>query len=300
MGKRLGIGTTKALVEVEGIPLIIRNLQMLDDVEDIRVVVGYQADRVINMVNTYRKDVTFVFNHNFMNNGTGASVSLASDYSNDYKTDLYDMIFNGYLKNKEDNIDKIKNSSYYMSNNNYPFSTEGEPIILAPVYKNDSIYHEIENCDIYYYYFKPEDIKGMTEAEQVQFLKDLPKYKAVELYTSIVDPHKMINNQIKRETAYTLIYWGDGTPVPGVTKGDYYFPEGYKIGFMLRSIDTEENHNNPKIKDMRDGEVYCDGRLNKDINNFGHFKTSKLGANDPSSCNRQEQVHFLFRGHPHR
>ena len=84
MGKRLGIGTTKALVEVEGIPLIIRNLQMLDDVEDIRVVVGYQADRVINMVNTYRKDVTFVFNHNFMNNGTGASVSLASDYSNDY------------------------------------------------------------------------------------------------------------------------------------------------------------------------------------------------------------------------
>ena len=210
-----------------------------------------------------------------------AQCLIISDYSNDYKTDLYDMIFNGYLKNKEDNIDKIKNSSYYMSNNNYPFSTEGEPIILAPVYKNDSIYHEIENCDIYYYYFKPEDIKGMTEAEQVQFLKDLPKYKAVELYTSIVDPHQMINNQIKRETAYTLIYWGDGTPVPGVTKGDYYFPEGYKIGFMLRSIDTEENHNNPKIKDMRDGEVYCDGRLNKDINNFGHFKTSKLGANDP-------------------
>ncbi|MBP5713398.1 MAG: LruC domain-containing protein [Prevotella sp.] len=210
-----------------------------------------------------------------------AQCLLVSDYTTDYKTDLYDMIFNGYLQNKVDNIGKIKKSEYYMSNNNYPFTTGEDPIILAPIYKNDGIYHEIENCDIYYYYFKPEAIMGMTEAEQVQYLKNLPKYKVVELYTSIVDPHEMINNQIKRETAYALIYWGDGTPVPGQTKGKYSFPEGYKIGFMLRSIDTEENHNNPSVGDKRDGELYCDGRLNTDINKFGHFKSSKLDPNDP-------------------
>lgn len=204
-----------------------------------------------------------------------------SDYTDDYRIDLYDMIFNGYLQNKVDNIDKIKNSVYYMSNNNYPFTTGSDPIILAPIYKNDGIYHEIENCDIYYYYFKQETIEGMSDAEQVQYLKNLPKYKAVELYTSIVDPHKMINDKIKRETAYALIFWGDGTPTPGQTKGEYKFPEGYKIGFMLRSIDTEEHHNDPKVKDMRDGELYADGRLNVDINSFGHFKTSGLQGENP-------------------
>lgn len=202
-----------------------------------------------------------------------------SDYTDDYRTDLYNALFIDYLKNKVDNIGKIKNSPYYMSSNNYPFTTDGEPIILAPIYKNDSIYHEIENCDIYYYYFKDEDIKNKSEEEQVHYLKSLPKYKAVELYSSIVDPHQMINNQIKRETAYALIYWGDGTPVPCDAKGQYYFPKGYRIGFMLRSIDTPENR--AKDGDKRNGEVYCDGRLNTDINSHGHFKSSKLDPNDP-------------------
>ena len=202
-----------------------------------------------------------------------------SDYTDDYRIDLYDMIFNGYLQNKVDNIDKIKNSVYYMSNNNYPFTTGSDPIILAPIYKNDGIYHEIENCDIYYYYFKQESIEGKSKEEQVQYLKNLPKYKAVELYTSIVDPHKMINDKIKRETAYALIYWGDGTPVPGQTKGQYKFPEGYKIGFMLRSIDTEKNRE--KDGPIRDGELYADGRLNVNINSYGHFNTSGLADEDP-------------------
>ena len=77
MGKRLGLGTTKALVEVAGEPLLIRTLKMLDDVEDIRIVVGYQAEKVIEAVNAYRKDVTFVFNRDYQTTGTGASVMLA-------------------------------------------------------------------------------------------------------------------------------------------------------------------------------------------------------------------------------
>lgn len=84
MGNRLGLGTTKALVEVDGKPLIIRHLEYLKDEEDIRVVVGYQAEKVIETVNTYRKDILFVFNHDFRNNGTGASVALASKYANEY------------------------------------------------------------------------------------------------------------------------------------------------------------------------------------------------------------------------
>ena len=84
MGKRLGIGTTKCLVDVDGIPLIIRTLRMLDDIDDVRIVVGYQAEKVIDVVNKYRRDINFVFNHDYKHNGTGASVSLAAQYANDY------------------------------------------------------------------------------------------------------------------------------------------------------------------------------------------------------------------------
>lgn len=84
MGNRLGLGTTKALVEVEGKPLIIRHLEQLENEDDIRVVVGYQAEKVIEVVKQYRKDVIFVFNHNYRETGTGASVALAARYANEY------------------------------------------------------------------------------------------------------------------------------------------------------------------------------------------------------------------------
>lgn len=84
MGNRLGLGTTKALVEIDGKPLIVRHLEMLEDEKDIRVVVGYQAEKVIEVVRKYREDVVFVFNHNYRETGTGASVALASQYANEY------------------------------------------------------------------------------------------------------------------------------------------------------------------------------------------------------------------------
>ena len=218
--------------------------------------------------------------------GVDGDVSLRltiDDYTTDYKKDLYDMIFNNYLQNKVDNIDKIKNSEYYLSNNNYPLTTGNDPIIMAPVSKNDSIYHEIENCDLYYYYFKDATLKAMnSDAERIQYLKDLPKYRALELWNSINDAKNaftMKNNEIKRQSAYALIYWGDGTPEVGITTGQYIFPEGYKIGFMIRSIDTKQNPN--KDGDKRDGELYCDGRLNTAINLHGHFKSAGLHEEDP-------------------
>ena len=49
MGTRLGAGTTKALIDILGKPLIIRQLECLKDYRDIIVVVGYQADKVIDV-----------------------------------------------------------------------------------------------------------------------------------------------------------------------------------------------------------------------------------------------------------
>lgn len=88
MGNRLGLGTTKALVEVDGKPLIVRHLELLCEEEDIRVVVGYQAEKVIEVVRKYRNDVIFVFNHDFRTTGTGDSVLLAARHANEYVLSL--------------------------------------------------------------------------------------------------------------------------------------------------------------------------------------------------------------------
>lgn len=83
MGTRLGVGCTKALVSVAGKPLLLRQLELLKDYDDIRIVVGYQYEKVIEMVLGYRKDVTFVFNHNYKNTGTGDSFLKGAAHGRD-------------------------------------------------------------------------------------------------------------------------------------------------------------------------------------------------------------------------
>ena len=75
MGTRLGIGTTKALVKIAGKSIIQRQLEMLDEYDDIRVAVGYQAEKVIKEVKHIRKDVMFAFNNDYRKTGSGVSLS---------------------------------------------------------------------------------------------------------------------------------------------------------------------------------------------------------------------------------
>lgn len=75
MGTRLGAGVPKAIVDVAGKPIIIRQLECLNDYSDVRVVVGFQADKVIEIVQKYRKDIMFCFNNDFRTTGTAASFS---------------------------------------------------------------------------------------------------------------------------------------------------------------------------------------------------------------------------------
>ena len=129
MGNRLGLGTTKALVEVEGKPLIMHHLEKLKDENDIRVVVGYQAEKVINVVRKYRKDVVFVFNHNYRETGTGASVALASQYANEYILSL-----DGDLIIHPDDMKKILECDHEFVSGGIPDTDE--PWMLQ-TYKDD-------------------------------------------------------------------------------------------------------------------------------------------------------------------
>lgn len=78
IGSRLGLGLTKALLQINGRSLISWQLELLKDVEDVRIVVGFQAKDVIEEVLRYRKDAVFVFNHLYFETKTGASFYLGA------------------------------------------------------------------------------------------------------------------------------------------------------------------------------------------------------------------------------
>lgn len=83
IGSRLGIGKTKALLELEGKTLIRWQLELLTEIEDIRIVIGYQANEVVKEVLKIRNDIIFVYNHNYFNTKTGTSFYLGSKDANE-------------------------------------------------------------------------------------------------------------------------------------------------------------------------------------------------------------------------
>lgn len=84
IGSRLGLGTTKALIDINGKTLIHWQLELFKDVDDIRIVVGFEANRVIDEVRKYRPDAIFVYNHDYFNTKTGTSYYLGAKDGNEY------------------------------------------------------------------------------------------------------------------------------------------------------------------------------------------------------------------------
>lgn len=82
IGSRLGLGLTKALVQINGRSLISWQLELFKDVEDIRIVIGFQANDIIEEVRKHRQDVIFIFNHRYFETKTGASFYLGARHAN--------------------------------------------------------------------------------------------------------------------------------------------------------------------------------------------------------------------------
>lgn len=76
VGSRLGLGRTKCLLEINHQPLIAYLLKLLEDVEDVRIVVGFQEQEVIDTVLRYRRNVTFVRNPDYLSTSTLTSYWL--------------------------------------------------------------------------------------------------------------------------------------------------------------------------------------------------------------------------------
>ncbi|MCB1924836.1 MAG: NTP transferase domain-containing protein [Gammaproteobacteria bacterium] len=78
LGSRLGLDIPKCLVELEGHSLIYYLLQLLKDVRDVRIVVGFKEQEVIDYVRAIRRDVTFVRNPNYAHSSNAYSLHLAT------------------------------------------------------------------------------------------------------------------------------------------------------------------------------------------------------------------------------
>jgi hypothetical protein len=199
----------------------------------------------------------------------------ADPYTAEYNALVRDLVF-AYLPNKAyNNLDKVK-AAGYTDDNAYRVTTgEDGPIVISPVYKNDGGYKEVISSDLYYYYFKPADLDNA--ADKVAFLQSLPKYKLIPFGDHFVGDK---NDVVEKTISYACLYFGDNmTPAEG-TEGSFKFPKGYKIGFMVRAKTTLENN-------KKQGELYFDGRLNVDINNYdktnfkSSFKAKSLPLNSP-------------------
>lgn len=83
IGSRLGLGSTKALINFNGRPLIQWQLSHFEQITDIRIVVGFQAEDVIAAACQVRRDVIFAFNHDYFSTGTGKSLFLGSRFANE-------------------------------------------------------------------------------------------------------------------------------------------------------------------------------------------------------------------------
>ncbi len=88
MGTRLGMGVPKSLIKIGDKPLIHWQLELLKEVEDIRIVVGFQALDIIKTVREIRNDITFVLNKNFSSTQTGYSLGLGAQFAREYVISL--------------------------------------------------------------------------------------------------------------------------------------------------------------------------------------------------------------------
>ena len=223
-----------------------------------------------------------------LKNGTiyKAADPISSEEENTLKS-----IINTYLKktgaakktdgtNKSNNWEKIaQSSSIFNIYNNY-LTSDGNPLSLVQLQMNTT---EGSFNSIYYYYFDPSKSIGMSEEEEINFIKALPKFKAI--------PGENGDDKIRREKEYLLPYYGD-SPTAGGSAVSISIPAGYRIGFLNRK-DFKVN-NNPN--NCGSGCIYGDGRLNYAVNHLiGHYfsamaKTIKQQVYSDSTATKSADI----------
>lgn len=209
----------------------------------------------------------------------------SGDYTQDFKDGFAKNVLTGLPNGRWQDDDKtipndntvtpegtvrVTNTDAY-NNNCYVTTTGDEPVILTPMYKCDhptQYGYEVWSSDLYYYYYDPAKVTG----DFASYIKSLPKYKAIP-FDQVFE--KTEDAVISKHGSFALLYFNTGddqTPASSNTPCSFYFPKGYKIGFMIKA-NTDYDHDDVR-SDKKKGELYGDGRLNNNINKWGNFKSS--------------------------
>lgn len=122
IGSRLGLGLTKALVQINGSSLISWQLKLFKNVEDLRLVIGFQGSEIIEEVRKYRDDVVFCYNQRYFETKTGASFYLGARHANDYSLE-----WDGDLLVHPDDVKRV-------------LETEGEFICYAEKSSDEAVW----------------------------------------------------------------------------------------------------------------------------------------------------------------
>lgn len=77
-GSRLGLGKPKSLVKIGGRCIIEHQLMQLSAFKDVRIVVGYCAQEVIDVASKIRSDIQFVVNDVYSETNTAYSLMLGA------------------------------------------------------------------------------------------------------------------------------------------------------------------------------------------------------------------------------
>ncbi len=147
---------------------------------------------------------------------------IANDFTSEEKQNLQD-IFSAFLywdnnNTHKDNLPLIRNSALVKLYNNQ-LEANGEPVIITPIQATST---DIKLSDLYYYYYNPEDIQGLSEDQQIKYIKDLPKFKAIQ-----GGDVKTGSSEFYRNHEYILPYYGDNLEID-ITKL-YSSISGYTI-----------------------------------------------------------------------
>jgi len=161
--------------------------------------------------------------------------------------DIFDASLGRYEENKpKNNLQLINESSRVRLYGNHLVSTGDAPITLSPIQAAST---EAYWCDIYYYYYRTEDIpSGTSEAD---YIKTLPKFKAIDVNDvrqGIKAETGIANNKpdtkFLRQYEYLLPFYGNAsefTPQPSTLKTYGYTTDGkfYRIYNYSQNADKK-------------------------------------------------------------
>ena len=192
MGTRLGIGMPKALVHVDGKPLIIRQLEMLQDCSDVRIIVGFQADKVIETVKSFRKDVMFAFNYDYRTTGTAASFSKGLTGARTYVVAL-----DGDLLVRPDDLEWVLNAEEEVIGGTTP-STDN-PVLMTLDREHRVIEFSRERGQLEWTGLAKMRTDRLTPGtgHVYQMLEPLLPIRAVEIHTKEIDTVNDYENAVK-------------------------------------------------------------------------------------------------------